>query len=528
MNSSTHLISRLPETTHKIMDFLPTPDLESASLVNSTWEQQTLLHLLVRNSVSVHLHNVHDSMHLLPFRNLSPKQLNVAVHAPEENAEILLSRIELFTAIKFNTVTKLSLIFPLDNSSRHVAARLVKIYESFKNLKSLEFHPFVYLSNAAFSSDQDWTDLLPDSLHVPQKLTTLTVAMSKLYPDERAGRWSHLYSLTTRFLFIFRCVQNLKLIDTPAMLIQGADLILPHLNSISFLSTYHISTNPMRFITSEFPLKQNFSNVTRLEFNIKLNDTTRKCEILNLLAPQLEHLCISAVQNTGPANNFHISRSITVPIMPRLKTFEILRVPGLICSYETNWFRPYLFLQFETGEDEVKLVYAKQFPVLERLIVRVVREPILWKRRKIEPRPEENLHFEATMLLLYETFLAEGVAPCETLSNLDISFPPETWDVSGMIMKRRVGRDDELSRWGWKEEVPDFYARISKIFPHVDYHVVGKGMMDVKMAKFKKFKEMGVTLGIFDEEGIVYEDFSEMWNMAKFQSKMLLTKVNFA
>ncbi|OXA49475.1 uncharacterized protein LOC118436670 [Folsomia candida] len=207
---TSHLISSFPEVIFKIMEFLPISDLESAALVYSTWEKEALRHLLARNPVDVHLHNVNDSMDLLPLRKLSPKRINLIVCVPEENAEILLSKIELFTAMNFNTVTRLGIEIPI---ARHVASRLVKIYESFKNLKSLEFHPILSDCKALFSSALNWADLLPANLEVPQKLTTLTINMSKLYPDEQAGRWANVVSLNTRFLTVFSHVKKLKLVD---------------------------------------------------------------------------------------------------------------------------------------------------------------------------------------------------------------------------------------------------------------------------------------------------------------------------
>ncbi|XP_035716069.1 uncharacterized protein LOC118439132 isoform X2 [Folsomia candida] len=79
MENSTkirHLISNLPEVIHKIMEFLPSSDLEAASLVNHTWEEEALNHLLVRNPIDIHLLDVTDpSDVLLPLKNLSPAYL---------------------------------------------------------------------------------------------------------------------------------------------------------------------------------------------------------------------------------------------------------------------------------------------------------------------------------------------------------------------------------------------------------------------------------------------------------------------
>ncbi|XP_035716784.1 uncharacterized protein LOC118439512 [Folsomia candida] len=511
-SSMDHLISRLPEIISKIMEFLLTSDLESISLVNSTWEKEALRHLLIRNPVDVHLHNnVTDSKDLIPLKNLSPTRLNIVVSQPEENAEmILLPKIQLFITINFTTVTKLSINIFLDSSFRHVASRSAKIYESFKNLSCLEFQMVLVNHKELFSSDQDWDDLLPATSINPQKLTTLTLNMSDLIRKDQVPQCDNFISLTTRLLTVFRGVKSLKMIDTPGSgLLQEDDPILPHLTSISFIRTFQIEKyGPLlRFFQFKAPLAPTFDNITRFEFNVSISDATNGSDLLRLLAPQLEHVCISGVDNTYPdsvSENF-----CTIPILPRLKVFEILREKVLYNCYEINWFRPGLHLNFETEQDEVKLVYKEQFPVLERLIVRLSREPILAWVKECDLNPDENLHFETTMLLLYETFLAEGVAPCGTLRNLDISFPSGDFDVGSMVMKWRRGGDD---LWGWEEDVPDFYERISTIFPNLDYHVVMRGKAVVRGARLQKFVEMGVSLEIFSEEGCVYSDFAKIFN----------------
>lgn len=66
---------------HKIMEFLPNPDLESASLVNPTWEEEALKDLVVRNPVDIHLRNVTDPTDfLLPLRNLTPSYIRIFSH----------------------------------------------------------------------------------------------------------------------------------------------------------------------------------------------------------------------------------------------------------------------------------------------------------------------------------------------------------------------------------------------------------------------------------------------------------------
>lgn len=92
-------------------------------------------------------------------------------------------------------------------------------------------------------------------------------------------------------------------------------------------------------------------------------------------------------------------------------------------------------------------------------------------------------------------------------------------------MKRRCGGKDLCSRWGWEEDVPDFYARISTIFPNLDdYGVIKEGKKAVRRARLKKFEEMGVILGIFEGEGRISEEFREVcgWKNDRISSFNLL------
>ncbi|XP_035714921.1 uncharacterized protein LOC118438562 [Folsomia candida] len=418
-----NLLSSLPEIIFKIMDFLPTQDIETTSLINSTWEREALRHLLRRNSVDVRLHTGTDSTDdLVPLRNLSPVQLSLYIPPPKEDQlEVLFSKIDSFTVLNFTSVTKFSLFIPVDNSLRHVASRFTKIHESFKNLKSLEFQ--FYLTNPieSFSSGQNWADLFPDS-HVTQNLTNLSLDVSRLLPDRETDRWDHMVSLTTRLVSVFRHVESLKLIDTRGGLNHEKDLILPHLKSICLIRTFPIygEYNPVtQFFDFEAPFAPSFANVRRLEFNILFHDKSNSVDLLQLLAPQLEHVCISGVHNTSPNNRNYAVTYVPIPVLPRLKVFEILREESIDRDYERNFFRPHIYLNFKSGRDAIAPVYGEHFPVLERLRVHVV--PSTWKNEI--PCPDENLHFEATMLFLYENFLKEGITPSETVKSLDIGFP---------------------------------------------------------------------------------------------------------
>lgn len=155
-------------------------------------------------------------------------------------------------------MTKLIIKIPIDNSLRHVASRLARIYESFKNLRSLNLQVVLANSKELYSSDQNWPDLLPDSLHMPPKLTTLTLNVSEIHPYSYLPdpQLILIFFLTTRFLYVFRHVQNLTLIDMPGWLIQRP-LNLLHVTSISFLRTPRTDKILGEFFKFTTPLAQN-------------------------------------------------------------------------------------------------------------------------------------------------------------------------------------------------------------------------------------------------------------------------------
>ncbi|XP_035716068.1 uncharacterized protein LOC118439132 isoform X1 [Folsomia candida] len=395
----------------------------------------------------------------------------------------------------------------MDNNLRHVACNLVKILgnESFQNLKSLELHPTMANYQEAYSSKVNWTDVFPENVCYPgKKLTILILDMGDLYIPYFSGtKLRKIVSLTTRILSNFRHVAKLKMSGVPGGIFDLRSVTLPQLRVISLRKwdrlAIHYAANDkvVQLYRFKLPLGGNFENVTRYEFNVLPVDSVYQFDLFRLLAPQLEQVCIFSVTRCTPKSlPIHV-----VPVLPRLKVFEVSR-DQRSNAWET-WFRPELCLRFESGEgNSVKLVYAIQFPLLEKLRVHVVPG---WFEEKRNPC-EEHLDFEATMLLLCENFLADGIDPCETVRNLDISFP-QGGNLGSMEMIKRCGcKHVNCACWGWKEEVPNFYERIFTIFPNLEYYVVEMGRANVRAARIQKIAEMGVKWGLFKEEG----DFEKM------------------
>ncbi len=85
-------------------------------------------------------------------------------------------------------------------------------------------------------------------------------------------------------------------------------------------------------------------------------------------------------------------------------------------------------------------------------------------------------------------------------------------------MRRRCDCNDEVEVckcWGWRKDFPDFYERISTIFPNLSYDVVEKGRMNERLAKIEKIKQLAVNLGIFNDETCFFKDFDAILGFKK-------------
>lgn len=160
------------------MAFFPAPELESCSLVNSTWEAEALIHLVARSPIDLRLSAVNDPADLASISALSLKHVKIlTLYDCYRERDILLTKCELLRSIDyFKSVTTLEIEFLVDNSM-HVECHVAKLFESFLNLKSLKLHLAPRPKWENLASEEDWKDLFPDKLMVPGKLRNLTVKM---------------------------------------------------------------------------------------------------------------------------------------------------------------------------------------------------------------------------------------------------------------------------------------------------------------------------------------------------------------
>ncbi|XP_035700773.1 uncharacterized protein LOC118433195 [Folsomia candida] len=463
---SINVIASLPEIISRIMAFLPTPDLESCSLVNATWEAEALTHLLARTPVDLNLFAAKDFTDLVPYTTLALKHVKIStISKYSDDRAILLPKFDLLTSLNFKCVTKLEIDFLSHDDSSQVESHVVKLAASLVNLRSLQFDLRLLSQDKYLSSERvDWTHLFPDNLTYPPKLASLTFKMCSWAFQYFRERVQTIVSLITRSLTVFGHVRNLTLVDMPDWIMEESDLPL---GKIEYLTR--------TIYTERFPPKpvRNgaiYANITRLEVNPQIGDGAG--DLLHVLAQQLEYLCISYVPAV-PTQIYHSRETLRIPILPKLKVLKISRDQGGIYARHGDWQRD-ISLKFDTGRDNVELVYAKQFPILERLIVRL-EIPIT---AKTSEWAKKFCGREETRIFMGKTFLAKDLVPCETLRSLDTWFPCEE-----DLKMWRCGCAHGKGVCTCAES--EFYERIATTFPNLRYDVIERGREIERMRKLE-------------------------------------------
>lgn len=110
-------------------------------------------------------------------------------------------------------------------------------------------------------------------------------------------------------LTIFRHVRNLRLCHVPDGVLEDDNVSLARLESLALIRSYYSDWDPPR------PVKNvaNDANITRLEVNPQIEDSSEgEPNLLDVLAPQLEHLCISYVPAFLTLGDHH-KQSLVIP-----------------------------------------------------------------------------------------------------------------------------------------------------------------------------------------------------------------------
>ncbi|XP_035707955.1 uncharacterized protein LOC118435683 [Folsomia candida] len=235
------------------------------------------------------------------------------------------------------------------------------------------------------------------------------------------------------------------------------------------------------------PLTNTFQpvwSITKFEFNVTGNAPHFGMSLLRTFAPTLEHVYI---------NKMHIElicdyKFVLIPVMPRLRGFRITLYKASECM-GCNYVLPQL--QFETENAAKKIVYGKQFPLLERIRVGF-----------LSTHEDRETYFETVAKFLYGSFLSSDV--CETLHHIDVPLP------SGDRFRLRGERGlscayggDDCTCWDWEGSVK-FLDRVATTFPNMRYNSSFDEMRrNMRRAEVQKWIENGIELGVLDrqEEG---------------------------
>lgn len=236
---------------------------------------------------------------------------------------------------------------------------------------------------------------------------------------------------------------------------------IPRIQSISTLNTHpHPECSVDSVSRAIVPLGVKLTNV---EFT--LGDNSNWEMILKKQAPTLEQLVIRGIRNIVLDEDK--LRSLTIPILPRLRVFRILRDPQFShgpCRHPEK-FVPALELKFVTGhQNGVTLNYAAQFPNLHTLKV--------GQELKTSPfgRDGEECSWETWLQFLYETFLSRGQGPCNSVRVLDLPIPERKWTPWKLVVCGEC-RASNIRATGTPtsfEVETDFLSRVVTTFPNID------------------------------------------------------------
>lgn len=154
-------------------------------------------------------------------------------------------------------------------------------------------------------------------------------------------------------------------------------------------------------------------------------------------------------------------KTLTVPVLPKLKVFEALFTPGAE-SCENNIAELKLCFESVTEENPI-LDYSVQFPSLRRLDVGMERGH----------EASEAFWVETCLPFLNQTFLQPGQEPCDTVKLLNISAPGSRKinkfkvltceDCDFIEISKMEGRYLHRS---WKIEA-EFFAKVCRVFPNL-------------------------------------------------------------
>ncbi|OXA64488.1 uncharacterized protein LOC110850358 [Folsomia candida] len=429
-----HLAVRLPEIVANIVPFLPKSDLISCTLINSTWEQEARIPLLVLSQFLIDPQNITHHQEISSVRGNSARNVGV---------------------VEFRNLSRGGPCGNFISAHGHKVNRLVtrlpppdvewpQFFETLSN-------SFPNLTSVAFVFNRlDYTDS-PPSRTIFSKVKNL--AICNYNPSDFEGTQQ---ILSTQLAPLF-----------PNLVALWCQRICPSVvrSFLKFAPTLTILT--LINIPLIDPIQENTVNLTRLEIGLDSNPNRFAQSVtamLKISSGTLENLRLSRVPNIEPfvVQNC-IQFIILFPILPRLRVFELVHndFATRLGDNTNSQVTPAINLQFVRGSAETKLPYAEQFPVLETLRV-------LKGASSRNDKLTDQDFFEASMGFLYNSFLHSTNTKCLTLKNLVIPFQEECgekfkfFDIFHIFDSRK-----SFGGFEWKDTTADVLERVIDVFPNL-------------------------------------------------------------
>lgn len=450
----------------KILSYLPSSDLLSATLVNRLWEAEARKLLL--NPISLACFNVDryfDTRGPQPGSSASfilsfcdkPRCFKTMTQSFEDNdCSHKVTSVSMEWALNTRWVTDFQDISQFDNfktleltpTRRPHVPYGHKNYTKFPSARidTATQEVMGYLSFTLPSVSSLVWDLSSYNATADEDLTT-ALALPDFPAPHARGR-----TLIPSFMEMVPNVSRLEFRNFGGQpcheLVQNCLSLLPKVTQLICLTSKE--KNAIDQITHHLKNLHLPIILTRLEFNMfkHRGNWVSWDGVLVRLASSLKHLTIRGVRQVWPGFVPDLC-TLLVPILPKLTVLEIAFSPGNVNPADLRRFCSQrvaeLDLGFETATpDDVSLYYAAQFPMLRRLEIK--SEPV-GSPFGNEATISDNAWIETCLRFLSSYFLPSPsvLGPCTSLRILVL--PPSPPNV--------------------KQKSAKFYERVMATFPNI-------------------------------------------------------------
>ncbi|OXA48749.1 hypothetical protein Fcan01_16315 [Folsomia candida] len=471
------------------MEFIPVPTLLQFTLVNSTWEYEARNHLHSRTKLHLYTPGKYEpqlSKTIANYMNKPehhgyPKNLDISIDK-QSNLTQFLSEFAQFAGKYSNWIQHLKIDWTL-TSEKSQSHQFFEICSTFTNLKYFELYPFD-LSGKCYDPEVVSTsfqkDLIPVDILFPSvQILSLNLG---LCPGFHRGDETLKEKLVRDILPRFPNLRKVAVKDdTP----QGEDGSTGWFSDFTNISSFSLRVNfwgtrGTHALTRYLPPRTLTLKCLELQA-ISFSVTPLYEQLIHRFSHCLEQFHLFLVNISTSGHSLLCDPCpLHIPILPKLKVFKISR------SRNENACKHFLGIRltFETECSQFPLNYAKQFPSL--LKVQVFEPSKKWQRYI-----SDQEFFEGVVPFLYATFLKENIPACQTLREFRFPVP--------LRAKFQLGSIDRSKKTAVWVDSSEYFARIRKTFPGVDYHVVNPVWSKERIDKVERLVKIAVDLGFCEE-----------------------------